>query len=149
MNNLFTNIPSHRLLRPYFYNPSGLRKIRPPPSPGDWKIKAAGRIQVDAPLTVFFYFMVLEGAGKLEYNGKEYKLEKGSCVFINCHHLYSHTNRPQQPLDAEVVPFLRHRCTVSTTSTVTSGRPVFQPSDTAPFTSKLDSLYTLRPDQII
>lgn len=36
------------------------------------------------------FFTVLEGDGRLTYDGKMYELEKGDCVFIDCKKAYSH-----------------------------------------------------------
>ncbi len=42
-------------------------------------------------LQSLLFFVVMSGTGTLTYNSKEYKLTKGSCVFINCKTSYSHT----------------------------------------------------------
>lgn len=36
------------------------------------------------------FFTVLSGAGRLVYEGKEYELKTGDCVFIDCRKVYSH-----------------------------------------------------------
>lgn len=41
-------------------------------------------------LDSFLFFYVSEGSGVLDYEGKEYKVGAGDCVFINCKNLYSH-----------------------------------------------------------
>lgn len=43
-------------------------------------------------LDSFLFFIVLEGTGFLTYNSNTYRLEKGSCVFIDCNSKYSHTS---------------------------------------------------------
>lgn len=43
-------------------------------------------------LDSYLFFIVLEGEGTLNYNNKVSKLEKGSCVFIDCNNKYSHTS---------------------------------------------------------
>lgn len=42
-------------------------------------------------LQSYLFFMVISGSGSLSYEGKTYSLSSGSCVFINCKNLYSHT----------------------------------------------------------
>lgn len=41
-------------------------------------------------LSSYLFFMVLDGSGRLTYNGNDYTLKKGDCVFLDCHKPYSH-----------------------------------------------------------
>ena len=41
-------------------------------------------------LTSYLFFIVKSGSGKLVYNGRDYVLESGDCVFIDCMRGYSH-----------------------------------------------------------
>lgn len=41
-------------------------------------------------LLSYLFFMVLEGSGTLTYNGQEYSLSKGDCVFLDCRNPYAH-----------------------------------------------------------
>ena len=41
-------------------------------------------------LASVLFFIVLEGAGSLLYDGREYSLHQGDCVFIDCTHAYTH-----------------------------------------------------------
>ena len=41
-------------------------------------------------LESFLFFYVKEGSGVLDYNGKEYQVAAGDCVFISCKNPYSH-----------------------------------------------------------
>lgn len=41
-------------------------------------------------LLSYLFFMVLEGSGTLTYNGHEYALSKGDCVFLDCRKPYAH-----------------------------------------------------------
>ena len=95
-------------------------------------------------LQSYLFFMVLDGAGKLEYSGREYKLEEGSMVFINCHHPYSHTTDPDNLWTLRWCHFYGPGLSsIYDKYCERGGRPVFVPDDTAPFTSTLDSLYAL------
>ena len=40
-------------------------------------------------LASFLFFIVSDGSGKLTYDGKEYELHSGDCVFIDCRKPYS------------------------------------------------------------
>ncbi|MCD8131230.1 MAG: AraC family transcriptional regulator [Lachnospiraceae bacterium] len=43
-------------------------------------------------LSSYLFFIVLEGAGELTYNGTLYQLSAGDCVFINCKNPYSQSS---------------------------------------------------------
>ena len=42
-------------------------------------------------LVSFLCFIVLSGEGELRYEGEEFKLHQGDCVFIDCRKAYSHS----------------------------------------------------------
>ena len=42
-------------------------------------------------LQSYLFFIVLSGAGELIYEGKNYSLDEGSCILIDCKKAYSHT----------------------------------------------------------
>ena len=41
-------------------------------------------------LSSYLFFIVLEGEGNLEYEGRTYSLVQGDCVFVDCHKPYAH-----------------------------------------------------------
>ena len=41
-------------------------------------------------LSSFLCFLVLDGSGSLNYDGQDYPLQAGDCVFLNCRKPYSH-----------------------------------------------------------
>lgn len=43
-------------------------------------------------LISYLLFVVTDGSGKLVYNGQEYSLTVGNCVFIDCNNAYSHSS---------------------------------------------------------
>ena len=45
-------------------------------------------------LQSYLFFTVVTGEGSLEYDGKEFALTQGDCVFIDCNNPYSHTTSP-------------------------------------------------------
>ena len=113
-------------------------------------LQEIGELQALAPhtssranLQSYLFFIVLSGEGELSYEGKTYSLEPGSCVYIDCRKAYSHTT-------SEKLWSLRwcHFYGPSLSSIYDKycergGRPVFNPAESAPFISTLDSLYTL------
>lgn len=42
-------------------------------------------------LRSYLFFMVLSGSGALKYEGREYDLRRGDCVFIDCQKPYNHS----------------------------------------------------------
>ena len=42
-------------------------------------------------LVSYLCFLVLEGEGSVTYEGRQYKLKQGDCVFIDCQKAYSHS----------------------------------------------------------
>ena len=50
------------------------------------KTHASKRQNLDS----FLFFYVKEGSGTLDYNGREYMVKTGDCVFINCKNPYLH-----------------------------------------------------------
>ena len=60
-------------------------------------LQEVGSLQAHKPhsssrsnLHSYLFFIVLDGAGTLEYGGETYALGKGSCVFIDCRKPYQH-----------------------------------------------------------
>ncbi|MCD7882758.1 MAG: AraC family transcriptional regulator [Lachnospiraceae bacterium] len=93
-------------------------------------------------LSSYLFFMVLDGAGWLEYNGVHYELCEGDMCFIDCRKGYSqsssedlwiiswcHMNGPSMPA------IYNKYCE-------RGGRPVFHPEESSVFISLLNSLYT-------
>lgn len=42
-------------------------------------------------LVSYLFFLVLEGEGSVTYEGRQYNLKQGDCVFIDCRKSYSHS----------------------------------------------------------
>lgn len=89
------------------------------------------------------FFTVSAGEGSLSYDGREYGLKPGDCVFIDCRKPYSHTT-------GENLWTLRwchfYGPTVSNIYekyVERGGRPVFCPPEISPFLEVLDGLYGL------
>lgn len=89
----------------------------------------------------FLCFVVLSGKGKLKYEGVDYELRAGDCVFIDCRKAYSHSTSDNlwslqwchfyAPSLPAVYEKYKER----------GGRPVFHPDDIASFTSLLSVFF--------
>ncbi|MCR5155824.1 MAG: AraC family transcriptional regulator [Butyrivibrio sp.] len=60
-------------------------------------LQEIGRLTAQKPhtskrqnLSSFLFIYVRSGSGYIDYEGKEYAVSAGDCVFINCQNLYSH-----------------------------------------------------------
>lgn len=74
------------------YTPSDFAKL------SLFHIQEIGTLQATKPhtskrssLSSYLFFIVNSGSGTLLYDGAEYILSSGDCVFIDCRHPYSHT----------------------------------------------------------
>ena len=111
-------------------------------------LQEIGRLQALRPhvssrsnLQSFLFFMVVSGGGGLVYDGREYKLEEGSMVFINCHHPYSHTTDPDNLWTLRWVHFYGPTLSsIYNKYCERGGRPVFAPSDTEIFVNVIREL---------
>ena len=114
-------------------------------------------------LVSFLCFVVLSGEGELKYEGEEYELTAGDCVFIDCRKAYSHSTGYKSSNDRINVD--NHTTVENKNANLWSlqwchfyapslpavyekykergGRPVFHPEDIAPFVSLLTDLYNL------
>lgn len=91
----------------------------------------------------YLFFTVLNGAGALNYDGKNYELTSGDMIFIDCRKAYSHTTSEQLwslrwcHFFGPTLSFVYEKYIER------GGKAVFRPTDTASFLTVLDSLYTL------
>ena len=95
-------------------------------------------------LQSYLFIIVEKGSGMLKYNGREYELTKGSCVFIDCRKPYSHQPDPNDLWTLSWCHF--YGPTVSSIYNKyceRGGRPSFEPSDTRPFADVLGDLISL------
>lgn len=65
-------------------------------------LQEAGTLQALSPhksqrsnLASYLFFIVIDGEGLLEYEGRRHRLTKGSCVFIDCRKPYAHATSQQ------------------------------------------------------
>lgn len=94
-------------------------------------------------LASFLFFTVTTGSGSLSYQGKEYKLGAGDCVFIDCHNPYSHTTDPDNLWTLRWVHFYGPTMgSVYNKYCERGGRPVFTPDDSTPFFDVFNQLFS-------
>lgn len=92
-------------------------------------------------LSSFLFFIVRSGSGSLSYEGRDYPLEAGDCIFLNCRERYSHTTAEDlwellwAHFDAVSMPGIYKKYRER------GGSPVFHPRDLSPFVSCLEALY--------
>lgn len=93
-------------------------------------------------LQSFLFFTVIDGAGKLQYGEKEYKLGAGDCVFIDCRNPYSHTTDPDNLWILRWVHFYGPTVpSIYDKYKERGGRPVFHPSTTEEVEKAWTSLF--------
>lgn len=94
-------------------------------------------------LQSYLFFYVESGAGELVYQGKEYMIGKGDCVFIDCQLPYSHCT------DTNLWTLSWIHFYGSTMQRIygkyleRGGGPVFRPEDLSPFQSLHKALYNI------
>ena len=92
-------------------------------------------------LQSYLFFIVEKGSGLLKYNGREYELSKGSCVFIDCRKPYSHQPDPDDLWTLSWCHFYGPTLSsIYNKYCERGGRPVFAPSDTEIFVNVIREL---------
>ena len=95
-------------------------------------------------LQSYLFFIVVDGAGILSYDGKEHELTTGSCVFIDCQKTYSHTTAPDKLWTLRWCHFYGPTMnSIYQKYCERGGRPVFSPSDSTPVFSVLSELLSI------
>ena len=94
-------------------------------------------------LVSYLCFLVLDGEGCLSYEGQQYPLKQGDCVFIDCRKAYSHSTSDHLwsltwcHFYAPFLPAIYEKYKER------GGLPVFHPEDVDAFKKILDQLYQL------
>ena len=113
-------------------------------------LQEVGTLQARSPhastrqgLASYLFFVVESGSGTLEYEGETRVLSAGDCVFLDCRRPYRHYTGDDLwqlrwahfygPNMAAIYKKYRER----------GGQPSFHPENTAPYTRRLEALYTL------
>ena len=113
-------------------------------------LQEVGQLQARSPhastrqgLASYLFFVVESGSGTLEYEGETRVLSAGDCAFLDCRRPYRHYTGDDLwqlrwahfygPNMAALYKKYRER----------GGQPSFHPENTAPYTRRLEALYTL------
>lgn len=95
-------------------------------------------------LASFLFFAVVNGAGCLEYEGRQFNLGAGDMVFIDCRQPYSHTTDPDYLWTLRWVHFYGPTMgNIYNKYCERGGRPVFTPDDPAPFFTVWRELFSM------
>lgn len=95
-------------------------------------------------LLSYLFFMIMEGAGTLVYDGREYSLSAGDCVFIDCRKPYSHTTSEENLWKLKWIHFYGPNMDgIYEKYTKRGGRPHFTPNDAKLFSGLLTDLHVI------
>lgn len=113
-------------------------------------VQEVGTLQAQKPhtskrkdLVSYLLFTVLSGSGALTYNGMEYELEKGDCVFIDCRKPYSHRSSENLWQLQWVHFYGPNMNSIFEKYMERMGQVTFHPEDITPFLTVLTELYAL------
>lgn len=93
-------------------------------------------------LQSYLFFYVESGSGTLVYQGKEYELGKGDCVFIDCQLPYSHSTDTNLWTLSWIHFYGSTMQRIYEKYLERGGGPVFRPDDLAPFQHLHKTLYS-------
>ena len=113
-------------------------------------LQETGTLQAQKPhtsacehLASYLFFIVVSGSGSLDYNGKNYALSAGDCVFLDCHNAYSH-HTEQNLWQLKWVHFYGPNMnSIYEKYLERGGHPAFCPDDITPYVTLLDDIYSI------
>ena len=140
-NNQYSIVDSNRIL----YTPSPFARS------SLMHLQEIGKLTARKPhissrrdLQSYLFFMVADGEGNLTYDGIEYSLTKGSCVFIDCRHPYSHTTSEENLWTLHWCHFYGPMLSlIYEKYTERGGRPAFVPKSVDEFSSLWEKLFAM------
>ena len=94
-------------------------------------------------LTSYLYFLVLDGEGSLTYEGRQYQLKQGDCVFIDCQKPYSHSTSENLWSLAWCHFYGTSMTAIYEKYKERGGLPIFHPENSKVFEELLKQLYKL------
>ena len=94
-------------------------------------------------LTSYLYFLVLDGEGSLTYEGRQYHLKQGDCVFIDCQKPYSHSTSENLWSLAWCHFYGSSMMSIYEKYKERGGLPIFHPENSKVFVELLKQLYKL------
>ncbi len=99
-------------------------------------------------LSSYLFFLVKKGSGTLQYDGKEYALHPGDCVFINCHKQYSHSTSADFWTLKWVHFYGPNLNSIYEKYSQRGGKPCFRPNHLEVYEELLDTLYDIAASDI-
>lgn len=95
-------------------------------------------------LASYLFFVVLSGEGKVRYEGKEYQIGCGDCVFIDCHKSFSHETSSSNFWTLQWCHFFGAGMTLIYDKYMErGGLSVFRPDNISPFVEILDTIFSI------
>lgn len=94
-------------------------------------------------LQSYLFFFVASESGKLVYQEREYELNKGDCVFIDCQLPYSHSTDTNLWMLSWIHFYGGMMQRIYEKYLERGGGPVFRPEDLSPFQSLHKALYSI------
>lgn len=113
-------------------------------------LQETGELQAQKPhtssrenLLSYLFFIVLKGSGNLKYNGMEYHLTPGDCIFIDCKKAYSHRSSDELWTLRWVHFYGPNMNGIYEKYAERGGSPVFHPENIQPFLELLEQLFEI------
>jgi len=110
-------------------------------------LQEAGELRAQRPhrssrsgLASYLFFMVLDGSGTLEYEGRRHELRAGDCAFVDCHKSYAHETSEQLWRLKWVHFYGPNLSGIYAKYAERGGRCVFTPEQTEPFEAAVDAV---------
>jgi len=113
-------------------------------------LQEVGELQARKPhtsrrknLSSYLFFVVMEGEGMLEYEGKKYPLKAGDCVYVDCHKAYAHSCAEKLWRLKWVHFYGPNMSGIHGKYEERGGRAVITPEDSLAYERLLDEIYTI------
>lgn len=113
-------------------------------------LQETGELQAQKPhtssrenLLSYLFFLVLNGSGSLVYDGMEYHLTAGDCIFIDCKKSYSHRSSDELWTLKWVHFYGPNMNGIYEKYAERGGSPVFHPENPRSFQELLDQLFLI------
>ena len=92
----------------------------------------------------FLFFVITDGKGKLVYDNKEYLLNEGDCVFIDCRRMYSHSSSDENLWSLKWAHFYGSNLNgIYEKYAERGGMPTFSPECNSYFSEVLDEIFRI------
>lgn len=93
-------------------------------------------------LNSFLFIVVMNGSGTVTFDGQQFPVETGNCIWIDCSHSYSHESSADDPWTLMWVHFYGNSAASFYNTYIEQENPfLFTPPSIVPFTEALHTLY--------